>query len=358
MRPALSEAATLGLLLAMEVGALAAEVIVRDEIFGSEAAAQMVMQARGFDPRSAGPANADRDKAVALYEKAMALQPGAKINALLANRIAELYGYYGNRQKGIYPDHAKALQWWTRCLEETNNKQILWAEAHMGIACMRVLAGKPRDSADDFRTILNLDVIGVEWPQWNVKPDTMTAAGRERYEREMIRLRDRAEELHVNAVEKIEYVLVRVDGAAAVSTLLGIAKEYKGLPAGDRAAELAQAVLKRPGASAYRYRDTEGAIKRELPGAVKRPTAGATTGETVVAGPSSSAPPPRAPATTPAEPKQAPKPSGREEPETESTSPTYLVRRGGFILLVAGAVVLVAALVFVARRARARRRRT
>ena len=117
---------------------------------------------------------------MALYEKAMALQPGAKINAVVANRIAQLYGYYGDRRRGIRPDYAKALQWWSRCIEETDPKQILWAEAHMGLGCMRVLVGKPRESAADFKAILDLDVIGVEWPPWKVKPDTATEHGKRR----------------------------------------------------------------------------------------------------------------------------------------------------------------------------------
>ncbi|NQT53074.1 hypothetical protein HQ576_13535 [bacterium] len=345
-----------GLMLAAVSAAPAAEVTVRDEIFGNKEAAEMVMQARRFDPGRAGPANADREKAVALYEQAMALQPGAPMNAALANRIAQLYGYYGNRRRGIWPDNAKALHWWTRCIALTNSKQILWGEAQMGLGCMRVITRKPRESAANFKAILNLDVAGIEWPPWRTKPDTSTAIGREQFDREMIRRRDRAEELHVKAVEKIHYVLIRVDGAAAISMLLEIAKEYGGLPAGDRAAQLAQAALKKAGPGVYRYRDLERAAGKELLAVPKGSSRTKAAGKTEAEAPVPAVVRPPVPAKVTAVPKRAPVASRGDAPAAEEASDGNPGRRALVGLLGVAALALLALVMVKWARARRARR--
>ncbi len=50
----------------------------------------------------------DRDKAAEVYARAINAQPGANVNAVLANRIAQLYGFYADPEKGIEPDRKLA----------------------------------------------------------------------------------------------------------------------------------------------------------------------------------------------------------------------------------------------------------
>ncbi len=38
-----------------------------------------------------------------LYEQAIGAQPGAKINAQLANRIAQMYAFFEDRPKNVRP---------------------------------------------------------------------------------------------------------------------------------------------------------------------------------------------------------------------------------------------------------------
>ena len=113
--------------------------------------------------------------------------------------------------------------------------------------------GEPLAAAEDFKAVLDLDVGGIEWPPWKAKPDLTSLPKREQYEREMIRLRKRAEELHVVAVEKIHYVLYRVEATQALEYLLRLAEEYDGLPPGLRAAELAKTTVQKMASRAYRY---------------------------------------------------------------------------------------------------------
>jgi hypothetical protein len=286
------------------------------------------------------------------------------MNAVLANRIAQLYGYYGSR-RGIRPDNATALEWWTRCIALTNPKQILWGEAQTGLACMRLLVGKPRESAEDFKAVLSLDVAGIEWPPWKTKPDTSTVLGKERYDREMIRLRDRAEELHVNAVEKIHYVLIRVDGAAAVSMLQEIAKEYEGLPAGHRAAQLAQSALKKASPAVYRYRDLGRTAGKEFVEASKgpsRPAAGQQATKEAMPvtpqAPVSAAPKAPLPARTPVAPPRAAVAPRKEAPVADEAADDG-TGRGALVVLAGAAALALLVLVMVKwSRARRARRRT
>jgi len=59
-------------------------------IFGSPAALKLVEEARKVDPLYCPLEQSDRDEAARLYEQAVEAQPGAKSNAPLANRIAQM----------------------------------------------------------------------------------------------------------------------------------------------------------------------------------------------------------------------------------------------------------------------------
>lgn len=102
--------------------------------YGTPAAKKLVQEGRQFDPEFANGEMWDRDRAVALYADAIKAQPGAKLNAQLANRIAQIYAFNGNPAKGVKPNYAKAAEWWQRCLELTDRSQILWGQAQMGLA--------------------------------------------------------------------------------------------------------------------------------------------------------------------------------------------------------------------------------
>lgn len=274
--------AIVGLMLALGLASVAQaeQVVVRDQIFGSREAADMVMKARSYNPRFAQEANRDREKARALYEKAMALQPGAKINAALANRIAQMYAWYANPAKGTRPEPATAAYWWRRCINETNRRQLLWGHAHMGLGCASFLSGKPCEAAAALKAILELDVLNVEWPAWKVKPNVEHESARRCFELEMIRVRDRAEQMQIKAVDTLQYVLVRTDGASAVSALVEIAAEYEGLPVGAHARRLAGKTLKDSRASLYRYRGLDGAALEDLLGQAAPPASATASDKT------------------------------------------------------------------------------
>jgi len=220
-------------------------VLNTDEICDNQEAADAVMKARSFDPMTAQQANRDRDKAVFWYEKAISLQPGAKINALLANRIAQMYATYMNREKGVRPVPTKAAEWFTRCIEMTNPKQLLWGQAHIGLASAGVMRGEHYldgggSAISFYKRVLEMNPDEVELPVWTAWPED-----RSDYRMmELARVRIRVRHIRVLVVEKIYYVASRTDRAAAIAEMQKIARDFKGTPPAKRAEELIQKALK------------------------------------------------------------------------------------------------------------------
>lgn len=238
--------AMLGLVLAGVEAARCGEVVVGNEILGGKEAADLILQARSFDPNFARSEKADRDQAAAFYERAIAIQPGAKINAVLADRVAQIYAFYEDRKKGIRPDPAKAVSWWGRCIEMTTPRQLLWGQAYMGMGCASFTSGRAQAAADAFRAILKLDPEQMELPDWRVWSPGQA-------EQEKARVRELAKQLRLKAIDKVHYALIRADGAVAVAALLDIAKAHKGTPVGQHASLLAAKTMREAKTSIFRH---------------------------------------------------------------------------------------------------------
>jgi len=266
VRLTLKTVAVLGLVaaLAHAGGLVCAEAIVKGEIFGNREAAEAIMKARSFDPRFCSREDADREKAVTFYQKAIALQPGAKMNAWIAARIAQLYAYYGDRTKGVRAEPRKALPWWQRCIQETNPRQLLWAEAQAGLGSASFLTGDPETAAEAFRAILALEPETMELPDWRVWPHGDTEARRTRLEGERARVRQKADRARTKAVDNLYYVLIRYDGAAAVSAMADIAHDHRGTAVAEQATKLLAKALNSESSSIYRYRGLPEAVREEL----------------------------------------------------------------------------------------------
>jgi hypothetical protein len=110
-----------------------------DWVFGNAIAKDLVEQARTNDPADARE-NRDREKATALYELAIESQPNAKLNAVLANRIAQMYAFYEDPELNAKPDLKIAIKWWRRCITLTDSTQLLWGQAHMGMGNVDAIA--------------------------------------------------------------------------------------------------------------------------------------------------------------------------------------------------------------------------
>lgn len=213
------------------------------EIFGNPEAAEMVQQARKFDPSYSR--ESDLSKAIELYEKAIELQPGAKINAILSSRIAQIYAYTTWPGMERRTRWAKATVWWRRCIQETNPRQILWAQAQMGLGCTTFLSRKPGEGVAAFEAVLAIDPEKMELPVWKAWPEASTERGQRQRDAELTRIREDAQRARLKAVEMVHYVMMRADRQAAAGRLLKIARQYEGTPVGQRAAELADQALKR-----------------------------------------------------------------------------------------------------------------
>ena len=220
---------------------------VNREIHDSLEAAALVEDARHVDPMFCPRDQADRDKAALLYERAIAAQPAAKINAALADRVAQLYAFYEDKQKEVKPVPGTARQWWNRCAESTSPKQFLWAQAQMGLASTAVVGRDYLGALAAYDRILQLDPETIELADWKAWPDGGSDRDKAVLEEERSRLRQAVEGIQARAAEKQFYVLNRVDKVAGVYALGRIAAKYKGTPAGDRAAKMLGEIAKATG---------------------------------------------------------------------------------------------------------------
>ena len=243
----------------------------RQELFAHEEGEQLVKAARSHDPNFTDRGQGDRDKAIASYERAIEAQPGAPINAQLARRIAELYAYYEDRGKGTRARPADAVPWWRRAIELSNPRQILWAEAQMGLGSSAFLSGDPDAAVGAFKAVLDVDPDRMDLPNWLKWPAGDTKRERALLAEARACLRERAQKARLKAVDNIHYTLVRRDGAAMIAALLHIAKTHAGTPAADRAAQLAMEAVRSPSSNLYRYRGLPAALKDDLAALARSP---------------------------------------------------------------------------------------
>ena len=229
-----------------------------NDIYGTQEAADLVSEARKFDPMTCPRGKADRDQAALLYEKAIAAQPGAKLNAPLANRIAQMYAFYANKERTVRPIHSKARLWWERCADFTNPQQLLWGQAQMGLTNVAAIDRDRLSPLDRCNKILEMDVSQVKLPDWKVWPEDSSDRSKALLERERARLRKSMERIRGRAVEKQFYILSHTSKAAALEAMRDLASRYKGTPAGDRASDLAG--IREPAAT-----DADAAAPPELP---------------------------------------------------------------------------------------------
>lgn len=217
-------------------GADGAEPIIGpgEYLYGTQEAADLVAEARTYDPLYCTTGKPDRDRAALLYEQAIAAQPGAAVNAPLANRIAQMYAYYGDPQAGIQPVPEKAVEWWRRCAELTSADQVLWGQAYVGLASTGVVGRDYRATLDACRTVLEMGADQMSLPDWEVwRPRDLEPGSAARR-----RLADRFGRLQASTVKVQFYALCHVDKGTAVVALQDAARAFERSPAGTRALEL------------------------------------------------------------------------------------------------------------------------
>ena len=199
--------ASLGLLLLLAVtglaqsGSLQAKVLVGSagEVYENAAAERLVKEAKKFDPMYCPQEQRDRDKAALLYKQAIDAQPGAKYNAVLADRVAQLYTTEDKKKK-VAPLPDKAVQWWVRCLELTSPKQLLWVQVKMSLARTAVIKKDLKSAAAAYDKILKIDANQIELEYWKFRPKSDRSKAQR--EREIERLQKRVWEIQNRALKE------------------------------------------------------------------------------------------------------------------------------------------------------------
>lgn len=184
-----------------------------DWLFENETAMQLVIEARQSDPRYSPLGQQDRDAAIKKYEEAMAAQPGAKVNAVIADRIAQLLAFTANPQASVTPNPKEAAKWWERCTLMSSSNQLLWAQAKMGLASSGVMQKSPQESISYMREILEIDPDLIELENWKSSfySTDMTWRKQERQ-----RLRTELIALQENVRKKIGYLEKAIQSRATI----------------------------------------------------------------------------------------------------------------------------------------------
>ncbi len=215
-------------------------VIVGEEIFGNEAAARKVVEARTYDPMSCPEDRRNRDNAISLYIEAIALQPNAPINAALANRIAQMYASYLDPKTGVEPDPAKAAEWWERAATMADRRNLLWAQLQMGLASAHVMDRDPVPAIEACKRIIAINPEELQLPAWRTMGSPkFSAADQARWRQDQLEpLRARGAEIRLEAVDQLAIACNRLGPEAKAAILDDIASKYHGTPVGDMARSL------------------------------------------------------------------------------------------------------------------------
>jgi tetratricopeptide (TPR) repeat protein len=209
-------------------------------VFDNPQAAELHDQARQWDPMFCPAARANRDKAIAAYEQAMAAQPQAGANVVLARRIAQLYAFYEHAGSGVKPDPIKAARWWQRAIQLDRPEHLTYAQSHMGLASARMMAGGPGSALVAYEKLLDLDPEAVEVPDWVDLTEEAMASGmtHEAYrEQERQRTRQRLGELQKQVVNKIGYAAARLPQDQSIAVLRRVAEQRPGSPVAQEASK-------------------------------------------------------------------------------------------------------------------------
>lgn len=126
-------------------------------IYDNQKAFDLVMQARTFDPQSARQENRNRDRAIDLYREAIAAQPGAKVNAALSNRIAQMYAFLLAPAAGVKPNEELAKAWYLQCLEFSDDRQLIWVQAQSGLVSLALIARDQKSVQERCEKIMAVD---------------------------------------------------------------------------------------------------------------------------------------------------------------------------------------------------------
>ena len=200
-------------------------------VFANEVAARLFLDARQWDPNQASTPN--RDKAVELYAAAIGAQPGAEVNAFLADRVAQMYAFYEDRTAGFKPDPELARQWWELVVNQAASDQLLFHTALMGMYGFRSAEIGPEDG---FRPLLEMTPEQIAPPRHRYWPDT--ERGRREMADALARDREAFTRCQTRAVERVFdwYRHKSVDRAARA--MHGLLAAYPDTPVATEARRL------------------------------------------------------------------------------------------------------------------------
>jgi hypothetical protein len=110
-----------------------------------------------------------------------------------------MYAFNGDPAKGLRPDPEQAKKWWMLCLDMTDQRQVLWAQAQMGLISVGTVTRDQVGTKARCEELLALDPDKLELPRWKdwsrERPEEMKA--------EMDRARESLKSMQKTATERL-----------------------------------------------------------------------------------------------------------------------------------------------------------
>ncbi len=224
----------------------------------AQTAAELLEQARQHDAAYVRGDAVDRQKALALYEQALAAQPDPQQRLQTLFRMAQLEGCIYDRSKGEKPDFRKAINFYQQIVESYPPEEPMVLNA-IGLISDHYTSLRDFDAALTWaKRAIDYDTAKAEERLQNIERRRDSLLTTEYSEAERHALTDEAvrsaplwQELQqmkagrVTAVDRLAHVAELVDPLRAHGELRAIADKYSGTPIGDRATQKLQEMMDR-----------------------------------------------------------------------------------------------------------------
>lgn len=118
----------------------------------------IVQEAHDYDPAYAiSDGDVSRDKAISLYRKAIREHSDNLSNIKLKHRIAQLYAFYGDPRKNVWPNGYLAAKEFRELIEQYPITELDCLQSHIGLGGINVMRGSMKEAVKYYRKVLDFN---------------------------------------------------------------------------------------------------------------------------------------------------------------------------------------------------------
>ena len=159
----------------------------------------IVQEAHDYDPAFATSDKAvSREKAIFLYRKAITEYPNNPSNIKLKHRIAQLYAFYSDPRKNIWPNRYLAAKEFKELITQYPITELDCLQSHIGLAGITIAQGNMKEAVQYYRKVLDFS------PEGN--PELVANFGKEK----LNEYSKTVESVRLISVDNIAYASIKV----------------------------------------------------------------------------------------------------------------------------------------------------